>query len=201
VIYWISWVFARAMLMLFGRFQVEGRANVPRRGPVILAANHVSMLDPPAIGCGIFRRAWYMAKEELFANPLLAWYLRRLSAFPVRRGAGDRSALKKALGALAAGEAVAIFPEGRRQPAGRLGEPELGVGMLALRSGAPVVPVFISGTDQMLPRRARFFHFARVRVRYGEPIVVGHGIEKPGREEYAAAAEAIMAAIRRLADA
>ena len=112
-----------------------------------------------------------MAKEELFRTPLMRWLLPRWQAFPVQRGAGDLAALKKALQVLAAGEPLVIFPEGTRREAGSPGEAELGVGMIALRSRAPVVPVFISGTEKMLPRGG-CLRFAHVRVRYGPAVDV-----------------------------
>jgi 1-acyl-sn-glycerol-3-phosphate acyltransferase len=198
VIYWIGWFCFRVLLRLFGRWQVIGEENVPRTGPVILAANHVSFADPPTVGAGIHRKAWFMAKEELFRPPL-TWLLRKWRAFPVRRGSGDLAALKKSLQILAAGEALVMFPEGTRQTSGELGEAEMGVGMIAVRSGAPTVPVFLQGTEKLLPKGAGLVRPARVTVRYGPPITFEPQSGKPTREDYTAAAHEIMAAIARLA--
>jgi 1-acyl-sn-glycerol-3-phosphate acyltransferase len=149
------------------------------------------------VGACIRRKAWYMGKEELFRWPI-RWLLRGMQAFPVRRGSGDLAALKKSLGVLAAGEALVIFPEGTRHTSGELGEAELGVGMIAVRSGAPVVPVFIRGTDRLLPKGG-FLRFAPVTIHYGEPITFRPAAGKATREEYTAAAQEIMRAIARLA--
>jgi 1-acyl-sn-glycerol-3-phosphate acyltransferase len=197
VIYWLGWLFFRMLLRIFGRWQATGAENVPMTGPVILAANHVSLADPPTVGAAFRRKAWFMAKEELFRTPLMRWLLPRWQAFPVQRGAGDLAALKKALQVLAAGEPLVIFPEGTRREAGSPGEAELGVGMIALRSRAPVVPVFISGTEKMLPRGG-CLRFAHVRVRYGKPLTFPAPDRKPDRNDYAAAADAIMRAILAL---
>lgn len=197
MIYWLTWIFVRLLLRVFGRWQVTGAENVPASGPVILAANHLSFADPPTVGAGLRRKAWYMGKDDLFQQPFLRWLFGQMQAFPVRRGTGDLAAMKKCLQVLAAGEALVLFPEGTRHPAGAPGEAEIGVGMLALRSGAPVVPVFLSGTEKMLPRSG-VLHFARVRVRYGKPITFPPGAQKPDRNDYAAAADAIMQAILAL---
>src|SRR5947209_285699 len=162
MIYRLTWFVVRLLLRVFGRWQVTGAENVPASGPVILAANHLSFADPPTVGAGLRRKAWYMGKDELFRRPFLRWLFGQMQAFPVRRGTGDLAAMKKSLQVLAAGEALVLFPEGTRHQAGAPGDAEIGVGMLALRSGAPVVPVFLSGTDKLIPRRG-FLHFARVR--------------------------------------
>jgi 1-acyl-sn-glycerol-3-phosphate acyltransferase len=197
MIYWLAWHVFRLLLRVFGRWQVTGAENVPMTGPVILAANHLSFADPPTVGAGIRRKAWFMGKEELFRSPFLRWLFGKWQAFPVRRGTGDLGALKKALQVLAAGDPLVIFPEGTRHRAGEPGGAELGVGMLALRSGAPVIPVFLSGTDKMLPRSG-FLHFAKVRVRYGAPITFPACARKPDRNDYAEAADEVMRAILAL---
>lgn len=200
MIYWIGWWFFRLILRVLGRWEVVGAENVPPTGPLILAANHISFADPPAVGAPVRRKCWFMAKEELFRFPPIRWLLRKWQAFPVRRGSSDLSALKKALQVLSRGEPLIIFPEGTRQSPGRLGAPEMGVGMIAVRSGAPVVPVFVSGTDRLLPKGSALPRLARVRLRYGPPVVYPPGEGKPGHEEYAAAARSIMEAIGRLAN-
>lgn len=198
MMYWIAWYLFRFVLRFFGRWQVVGAGEVPLTGPVILASNHVSFLDPPTVGAGVRRRMWFMGKDELFRLAPVRWLFTQWQAFPVRRGSGDRAALKRSLDMLAKGEALVIFPEGTRQEGGELGEAELGVGMIAIRSGAPVVPVLIRGTDQVLPRGAWYPRFGRVRIRYGAPRVYQAAGAKPGREDYAAAAADIMQAIARL---
>jgi 1-acyl-sn-glycerol-3-phosphate acyltransferase len=192
----------RALMRLFfrlvGDWQVEGRENVPPEGALILAPNHVGFLDPPLVGCALDRPAWFMAKAELFRLVPIRRFLTALHAFPVQRGTGDRAALKRALDHLAAGRAVTLFPEGTRSQTGELGEPELGIGMIALRSGAAIVPMAIVGTDRVMPRGAKWIRTGTIRLRIGKPLRFPAPEGKPGREEYAAVARRVMEEIRAL---
>lgn len=150
------------------RWEVGGREHVPPDGPLLVIANHLSWLDPPLVGTVLPRKVHFMAKHELFRKPLAAWVLRRLGAFPVRRGQPDRWALRHALDLLDRGAVVGLFPEGTRSR-GRLGPFEPGAALLAIKSGAPVLPVAIAGPYR--PGR-------RVRVRIGVPFrVAGSGGE------------------------
>jgi 1-acyl-sn-glycerol-3-phosphate acyltransferase len=200
MIYRIVWLFFRAVFHTLLRWRILGSENVPKQGPVILASNHISNLDPPVVGVGIFRPCAYMAKEELFSNRYFAWFITRLNAFPVKRGTADRASLKKALDLLEQGWALVMFPEGTRSDTGELQEPEMGVGMIAYRSGAPVVPAYISGTNQVMPKGGGF-KLRPIRIRYGRPLQFSAPAgTRPGREEYEAAARRIMEAIRELRD-
>ncbi len=200
MIYRLTWLLCRVLFPLLLRRRLIGVDHVPATGPVILAANHVSHLDPPAVATGIVRPCASMAKEELFHHRVFAWYIAHLYAFPVRRGEGDRAALKKSLELLKAGWALLMFPEGTRSESGELQAPEMGVGMIAYRSGAPVVPIYVHGTDHALPKGGGL-RLAPITVVYGEPLhfVMPEG-RKAGREEYEAAAQAIMAGIAHLRD-
>jgi 1-acyl-sn-glycerol-3-phosphate acyltransferase len=197
MIYRLTWLLCRIAFGILFRWRIVGAENVPTTGPVILASNHVSNLDPPVAGVGVWRHCAYMAKEELFRG-LLGWYISRLHAFPVRRGSADRAALKRALETLEAGGALVMFPEGTRSETGELQPAELGVGMIAYRTGAPVVPVLLVGTNEVLPRRGRP-RLARIHTVYGRPIKfeMASG-SKAGRQEYEAAVAEIMAAIAEL---
>jgi 1-acyl-sn-glycerol-3-phosphate acyltransferase len=198
MIYGLAWVLFRSLFRLLMSCRYIGTENVPRTGPVILASNHLSYLDPPLIGTALRRWPVYMGKAELFQKPLLGWICRQLRAFPVERGMADRAALKHSLQHLAQGGALVIFPEGTRSETGELGEPEMGLGMLAYRSGAPVVPVYLHGTDQALPRSGGL-HLAKISASFGPPLIFKPtGARKPGREEYEAAARDVMAAIAAL---
>jgi len=137
---------------------------------VILAANHMSYMDPPLIGSLIWRPVRFMAKDELFRIPILRQIVRGLGAFPVKRSMADRVALRHALELLEAGEVVGIFPEGTRSDDGRLQDLEPGIAFIALKSMAPIVPVGIQGTEKMLPPHAKFPRPARLLVRAGAPI-------------------------------
>ncbi len=137
-------------------------------GGVILAANHRSFLDPFIIGCCLRRPIYFVAKQELFDNRLQGWFLNCLGAFPVRRGESDEESVETALALLERGEAVVIFPEGTRIRHGSVDRPKRGVGRLALESGAPVVPVAVTGTENA--RRGWIFRPVKVKVRCGRPL-------------------------------
>jgi 1-acyl-sn-glycerol-3-phosphate acyltransferase len=170
MLYWIGWSLFKFILIVFGRWRVSGQENVPKEGPVILAPNHVSFADPPTAGCALYRQVRYMAKIELFKIPILGALIRGVGAFPVKQNTADRAAIKKALEFLSKGEIVCIFPEGGRSKDGKLMKAQAGLGMIALKSKAPVVPVALIGTDKLLPLHSPFIHFARVKVRYGKPM-------------------------------
>jgi 1-acyl-sn-glycerol-3-phosphate acyltransferase len=162
------------LVKFFGRLKVVGRDNVPKTGGVLLAANHTSYADPPLVGIGAPRMIHFMAKSELFDVPVMGKLIARVGAFPVRRGAADRQALRIAHELLTGGEAVVIFFEGGRSPDGRLMPPELGPAMIALRAGVPIVPVAIINADTMLPPKGKGLHFTHVTVIYGEPLTFPH---------------------------
>jgi 1-acyl-sn-glycerol-3-phosphate acyltransferase len=153
---------------MYFRMRRLGRRHIPRSGPVILAANHRSFLDPFVIGCLTRRPVYYVAKKELFAHPVVGWLLNRLGAFPIDRGAGDQQAMDTARVILERGDCVVIFPEGTRQRPGPLASPRRGVGRLALQTGAPVVPVAVIGTEAV--RRGWRIRPHHVTLRCGAPL-------------------------------
>jgi 1-acyl-sn-glycerol-3-phosphate acyltransferase len=167
LVYWLIRAVLPPAMHLYFRQRRLGRRHVPS-GPVILAANHRSFLDPFVIATCLRRPIYFVAKRELFEKRLLAWLLNCLGAFPVRRGESDEETVKTALALLARGEAVLIFPEGTRVRTGSLGRPKRGVGRLALESGAPVVPVAVIGTERV--RRGWRIRPVKVSVRCGRPV-------------------------------
>jgi 1-acyl-sn-glycerol-3-phosphate acyltransferase len=173
---------------LYG-FRSYDAANVPATGPVIVACNHVSYLDPVVLGIGIRRPLTYLAKKELFAIPVLGPIITGLGVYPLDREAGGVAAVRAALRALKEGRCVGIFPEGTRNLTGQV-EGKGGAALLGALSGAPVVPAAISGT-----RRARPFH--RIRVVYGEPLHVERNRKADGDDLEKWTAE-IMRRIRAL---
>lgn len=167
-IYWpVRAILVPAFLVYF-RMQRIGREHLPRRGPLLLAANHRSFLDPFVIGMLVGRPVYYMAKRELFERRWQAWILNALGAFPVERGTGDAEAIATARAILQRGDCVVVFPEGTRVRSGPLGSPRRGVGRLALETGAPVAPVAVIGTDAV--RRGWRIRPRKVRVRSGRPV-------------------------------
>jgi cytidylate kinase len=159
------------------RLEVHHPENIPSRGAAIIAANHRSLIDIPILGALTKRQIWFMAKEELFASKRSASFFERMGAFPVKRGKPDRRALQRAFEVLADGELLGLFPEGTRRPMSRFEEVEEGLAYVALKSGAPVVPVAISGTEAVLPKGRRFPRFVKIRVFVGEPFWLGGPVQ------------------------
>ncbi len=168
VLYWSARAVLVPFFLIYLRLNRIGREHLPRSGPLLLAANHRSFLDPFVIGTLVRRPVYYMAKRELFEPRWQAWLLNALGAFPVDRGAGDQGAMATAREILMRGDCVVIFPEGTRTRRGALGEPHRGVGRLALETGAPVAPVAVIGTEQV--RRGWRIRPRRVRLRVGRPL-------------------------------
>lgn len=157
------------------RLEIDGRERIPSRGAVILAPNHRSLIDIPVAAATTKRKVWFMAKEELFKSRISAALISRLGAFPVRRGRPDRVPLQKSLDLLARGEVVGIFPEGTRTPESRFETLEEGFAYIALRSGAPIVGVAISGTEGVFPPGRKRPQLIKIRVKIGEPFRLGEG--------------------------
>jgi glycerol-3-phosphate dehydrogenase (NAD(P)+) len=168
IVYWVVRAFFQPFAHLYWRLSRIGREHVPQTGPVIFAANHRSFLDPFVIALVSRRPLYYVAKKELFRNPIAAWFISSLGAFPVDRGAADADMIETTKAILARGDAVLIFPEGTRIRPGALGKPKRGVGRLALETGAPVVPVAILGTEAI--RKGWRIRPHKVRVRVGRPL-------------------------------
>jgi 1-acyl-sn-glycerol-3-phosphate acyltransferase len=169
LVYWIVRAVFQPFFHLYFRLSRIGREHVPAEGPVIFTANHRSFLDPFVIGTLARRPMYYVAKRELFEkHPLISWWLNALGAFPVDRGAGDTDMIETAKAILARGDCVLIFAEGTRVRPGPLGRPRRGVGRLALESGAPVVPVAVTGTERI--RRGWRIRPHKVRIRVGAPL-------------------------------
>lgn len=175
---------AVALMRLLFRLEIVSPGLVPATGPVLIVSNHVSVLDPPLVGGAAPRPLYFMAKEELFRIPLFGRLIRSLNARPVRRDGSDMRALKAALAQLEEGHALLVFPEGTRGEEGQpLREGKPGVGMLAVLSGAPVVPVYVSGSGAALPRGRALPRPARVRVTFGPPLTFKREGKREGRSE------------------
>ena len=157
-----TWLFSRVF-----HAEIIGTENMPESGGVILAANHMSNWDPPFVATFLHRPVSYMAKVELFKNPIFGRAITACHAFPVKRGAADRGAIKAALQVLKEGRCLGLFPEGTRSRTGKMGKAEAGVGLIAAMSGAPIVPAAIIGTDKIF---ANGGHFPKLKVIYGEPM-------------------------------
>jgi len=199
IVWLLTRALARGIFAATGGLRVKGAERVPRRGGVLLCPNHVSDADPAAVLAALPRAGHYMAKEELFAVPVLGRLLRLWGAFPVRRDSADRAALRRAEALLKAGETVVIFPEGGGNPEGRLQPLHPGAMLVALRTqGVPVIPVALENTREVWPygaprpRRAG----VAVRVTFGEPLDLSDLYGKKG----GAAEEATRRLAGRLAE-
>lgn len=155
--YTFFWLLVRGIF----RLQSYGTIYIPQKGKVIIAPNHISNLDPPFIGAALKRKIYFLAKEELFRISIFGRILERVNAIPIKRGRYSTNTLKKVMEVLNKGEGVLIFPEGTRSRDGNFGKAKLGIGMLAVKTKAPVLPVLIENTDN-------FFKLKSVRIRFGK---------------------------------
>jgi len=184
--YWFAaWVARVLFFQSMGGCRVIGKENVPAEGPVIIAPVHVSHLDPPLVGSTCPRILRFMAKEELFRNPLLGALIRSLGAFPVKRGESDSAAIRRALQWLQDGDAVLVFPEGGRNDGTEMNRLLPGTAVLAKRSGAVIVPVGLGGTSSMFPRGSKRPKRGKTTVVYGRPFTYEEATPSDNREEFA----------------
>jgi 1-acyl-sn-glycerol-3-phosphate acyltransferase len=187
-------------LQSIGRVRVEGVEDLPTEGPFIIAANHMSNADPPFIGGwltpALGRRPTFLAKESLFHGPL-GIFIRSLGAKPVKAGGNDIGAYRVAKGILDDGGVVAILPEGTRSFDGVMTEPKPGVSLLATRTGTPVLPIGVSGTDELIAREQVLPNFgSRIILRVGKPFLLAM---PKGVDRRAALADADVELMRRIA--
>ena len=205
VSYWIGWSLCRLVFATYFRWKVHNAERVPLTGPVILAANHASYLDPPLVGSGLPRAINYLARDTLFKYPGLGAILRSVNAVPVDREGGGGAGLKAILDRLLAGGGIILFPEGTRSPDGQLRAARAGIGLTVIKSNAPVVPVRVFGTHQAWGRQLALPRPRRVAVKYGNPMAFAALREeaktcpKPRLKQiYQQIADEIMAAIGEL---
>ena len=196
--YWLGYHLSRLAGRLFFRFRVIHRERMIQSGPVILAMNHQSYLDPPLAGTACDRAIYFLARRTLLDVPLLGWLLPKLNVIPVNQEGVDRSALKAVIRALQAGNGVLVFPEGSRTDDGKLQPAEAGLGLIIAKTVAPVVPMRIFGAREALPRGGGF-RFAPITVVVGEPIFFSAAdLEPAGKNLYARLSERVMNAIAAL---
>jgi 1-acyl-sn-glycerol-3-phosphate acyltransferase len=180
--------FGRIFLQCFTRVEVSGLEHVPGSGPLILAGNHISNADPPFIASwltpALGRPIHWMAKAEALDWPVAGWFMRQNGAFAIHRGAADTEAFRLAKSVLDDGRVLGAFPEGTRSPTGALQAAKDGVTLLALRTGAPVLPLGVAGTDRFWPRGRKVWRVGgRISLRVGEPFVLERTVGPDGRKE------------------
>lgn len=175
------------------RWQVTGLENLPKSGSFILAANHISLWDPPLMATAVPQKVHYMAKEELFRFAPFGRLIKNLGAFPVRRGAADRGALKAAITVLNEGKVLGIFPEGTtKHQKGELGQAKPGLALIAAKAKVPVIPVAITGTNKVFEN---FWSLPRFTLSFGKPLTID---SKAGREELDTFGQELMSQIREM---
>ncbi len=188
----------RVAFRLGGGLEVHGQENVPKTGPLIVACNHTSHLDPMILGAAFDRELHFMARRTLFDVPGFAWLIRNNNAFPLDRDGGDsRDALRAFGERLDRGFAVVMFPEGTRSHDGLVGEMKAGVGMLSVRNAAPVVPVYIWGSYTAWPRGQKYPRLNHLKV-YIDPPLVPSADKSLRKEEQRRVTEGVGESLRRL---
>lgn len=158
------------MLHLYFRGQIHGAEHAPQQGPLVVVSNHASDFDPPILSNCVGRPVAYMAKQELFEVPVLGTLIRWYGAYPVKRGAADRAAIRAALASLEAGWATGVFLTGTRTTDGQIAEPKLGAALIAAKVQAPLLPVSLWGTQAILPKGGLIPRPVPVTIRIGEAI-------------------------------
>lgn len=181
----------KSLFLIFFNLRVSGRDNIPGNGGFIIASNHRSNLDPILLGVACNRIINFMAKEDLFKNRVFSYLLFKVGAFPLKRHSADIAAIREAIKRLRQGFGLLIFPQGTREQRREM-DVQPGIGMLASRAKAAIVPAFISGSEEALPRGAKWFHCAKIRVAFGKPLFFAE--EKP----YPQIAHEVMAEIIKL---
>jgi len=186
----------RWLCIALGGYHIDGRQHIPTAGAVIIATNHTSVVDAPLAAWCTNRPVRCMAKRELFKMPVIGPLWTALGAFPVSRGLADRNAIRTALGVLANGELLLLFPEGRRGDGATLGKAEKGMAMIALKANVPIIPAYIDGPNKMFPTGFHLPRRARLYIRIGHPIDLAPFQGKDGVEMLGPAVMARIAMLR-----
>src|SRR5262247_3488468 len=197
--YWVGYHLSRLTGRLFFHFRVIYRERMLQSGPVILAMNHQSYLDPLLAGTTCDRAIYFLARRTLLDVPLLGWLLPKLNVIPVNQESVDRSAIRAVIRVLEAGNGVLVFPEGSRTLDGNLQPAEPGLGLVIAKTLAPVVPMRIFGAREALPREGGGLRLVPITIVIGEPILFNAAdLGPPGKNLYAALSDRVMKSISAL---
>jgi len=192
-LYFIGWCILVPIYKLMFFFKVNGKKNVPKKGAYIICSNHLSNHDPIMLGVSFRRQIYYMAKSELFKNPIGGQIIRWLGAFPVQRGAGDGKAINEAEDIVKKGRLLGIFIEGTRSKTGEFLRPKSGAAIVAHQMNVPIIPVCIT------PKDKKYRLFRKVTVSIGKPMTPEElGLKNGTPEEYRNASRKVMAEIKNM---
>ena len=182
------------------RGEVAGTENFPSEGPFLIASNHASHLDPPVVGCHVPRQMRFFARKSLWNNKLVAWWMNQVETIPVERDSGDVGAIKRVLQALKENRAIVLFPEGTRTTDGHLQKAKAGVGLMACKTGVPVVPCRVYGSFEAFGKGRTIPRFGTpISIVFGPPITAAEYDDPSlGKARYDAAAQRIMERIAAL---
>ena len=198
LIYRVAQTISYTYFRLFHRFRIQGLENIPKDKPFILACNHLSFFDPPAIGCKIPRNLHYFARDSLFFWPL-GLLISSLNSIPVNRGQLDLGTLRKVLKVLKNGHPILVFPEGTRSEDGELQEPQKGLGLLVAKSSVGVIPARIYGSGKafgkkhLIPRIGR-----KIYINIGVEISFDDPKDVKSKKNYLEISTTVMSAIEKL---
>ncbi len=198
MIYKIIKILAITVLKLFFGFKVEGKENIPSKPPYLVAANHVSYLDPIVIGCAFPHKVRFMGKKELFEHKFLSWLLKELGVFPINRGALDISSVKQSIQILKDGGVLGIFPEGTRSRDGKFKGANKGVIGIAIKGNVSIVPVGIKGTYEAWPPDKKFPKIHKIFVKIGKPVNFLEFFDQDGKIDYNKGIEILTLRIKEL---
>lgn len=171
-VYRATRVLCSSFFCLYNRISATGREQIPTSGGCLVACNHVSYLDPPAVASVVKHRVFrFMARDTLWKSRFMKWFLGEMRCIPIDRERGDLSAMRGVLKALKAGDLVALFPEGTRSTDGQLKGTKPGIGFIVAKAGVPIVPAYVDGTFRAYPKGAGWVRPAKVQVRFGDAIL------------------------------
>jgi 1-acyl-sn-glycerol-3-phosphate acyltransferase len=196
MLYWLVHITAGILSRCLFSVEIRGGENIPEKGAFILASNHRSNIDPVLLATSVNRKLFFLAKAELFENHVISFILKKLNCIELRRSGEDKAALKKGLKVLRSGRGLLLFPEGKRSKDNFLGRGKPGLSLFAFATGVTVVPVFITGTEKVLPIGSRMISLSKIIVVFGEPLYAKKNIDHNARKsEYQHFVDKIMEAI------